>query len=86
MLIIFSCMYFIYLNFLSTINGETFTPIDNELGFAYEFKIHVDAGREECFYQMVQAESTLYVAFQVILLFISQLLLKLYYHSYFLTL
>ncbi|RWS08587.1 transmembrane emp24 domain-containing protein 6-like protein [Dinothrombium tinctorium] len=36
----------------------------DSLGFAFEFKIHVDAGKEECFYQYVQQQSTLYVAFQ----------------------
>lgn len=49
---------------IGLISCETY-PSPEKLGFAYEFKIHVDASKEECFYQMVQAQSTLYVAFQV---------------------
>lgn len=49
------------------ISCETYTPQEaqEKLGYAYEFKIHVDAAKEECFYQHVQQHSTLYVAFQV---------------------
>lgn len=39
---------------------------DNIPGVAYEFKVHVDAGKEDCFYQFVQQNATLYVSFQVI--------------------
>lgn len=51
------------------VSGETYTSAEYEerLGVAYEFKIHVDAGREECFYQNVQPGSSLFVAFQVII-------------------
>ena len=35
------------------------------LGTAFEFKIHIDAGKEDCFYQMVEPGSSLYVAFHV---------------------
>lgn len=35
------------------------------LGVSYEFKLHVDAGREECFYQYVEQNASVYVAFQV---------------------
>ena len=41
---------------------------EDKLGIAYEFKIHIDAGREDCFYQYIQPGSSLYVAFQVILI------------------
>lgn len=41
------------------------TEFHEKLGVAYEFKIHVDAGREDCFFQMVQKQASLYVAFQV---------------------
>lgn len=46
--------------------GETFQDGKNELGVAYEFKIVVDAGKEDCFYQYVPAHANLYVAFQAI--------------------
>ncbi|KAJ6219315.1 hypothetical protein RDWZM_005127 [Blomia tropicalis] len=36
------------------------------LGTAFEFKIHIDAGKEDCFYQMVEPGSSLYVAFHVL--------------------
>lgn len=44
--------------------SETYT-FDQNIGVAYEFKIHVDAGKEECFSQYVHPGSTFYVAFQV---------------------
>lgn len=49
------------------INCESYSPneAEDKLGVAYEFKIHVDAGREECFFQNVHMGSSLYVAFQV---------------------
>ena len=46
--------------------SESFgTDVDERLGVAYEFKIHVDPGKEDCFFQQVHAHSSLYVAFQV---------------------
>jgi hypothetical protein len=39
--------------------------LPDRLGLSYEFKIHIDAGKEECFYQEIHAHTTLYVAFQV---------------------
>ncbi|XP_054154298.1 transmembrane emp24 domain-containing protein 6-like [Oppia nitens] len=41
------------------------TNFEDKLGIAYEFKIHIDAGKEDCFYQYIQQSSSLYVAFQV---------------------
>ncbi|XP_029830593.2 transmembrane emp24 domain-containing protein 5 isoform X1 [Ixodes scapularis] len=35
------------------------------LGTSFEFKLHVDAGKEECFYQNVEAGASVYVAYQV---------------------
>lgn len=32
---------------------------------AMDYKIHLDAGKEDCYYQYVQAGATLYVSFQV---------------------
>jgi hypothetical protein len=51
----------------SQVNPESYssTNFEEKLGIAYEFKIHIDAGREDCFYQNIQHSSSLYVAFQV---------------------
>ncbi|XP_015917190.1 transmembrane emp24 domain-containing protein 6 [Parasteatoda tepidariorum] len=53
------CFYFI-----TVCDSETYT-FNQNIGVAYEFKIHVDAGKEECFGQYVHPGSTFYVAFQV---------------------
>lgn len=50
---------------ISYVSGESFSPDNERLGVAYEFKVHLDAGKEDCFYQYVRAHSSLYVAFQV---------------------
>ena len=51
---------------LPFIKSESFgTDVDERLGVAYEFKIHVDPGKEDCFFQQVHPHSSLYVAFQV---------------------
>lgn len=34
-------------------------------GISFEFKVHVDAGKEHCFYQYVEPSANLFVAFQV---------------------
>lgn len=39
--------------------------LPDRLGISYEFKIHIDAGKEECFFQEIHPHTTLYVAFQV---------------------
>lgn len=41
--------------------GDSSTP-----GVAYEFKLHIDAGKEDCFYQAVEPSANFFVAFQVI--------------------
>lgn len=32
---------------------------------AMDYKVHIDAGKEDCYYQYVQAGATFYVSFQV---------------------
>lgn len=32
---------------------------------AMDYKVHLDAGKEDCYYQYVQAGASLYVSFQV---------------------
>lgn len=39
---------------------------ENAPGIAMDYKIHIDAGKEDCYYQYVHPGSTLYVAFQVL--------------------
>jgi hypothetical protein len=62
----------------SEVNPESYssTNFEDKLGIAYEFKIHIDAGREDCFYQNIQHSSSLYVAFQVFITLLNFLLLK----------
>ena len=38
---------------------------DDAPAVAMEYKVHVDPGREECYYQFVQKGATIYVSFQV---------------------
>lgn len=58
------CCFHLLLHFESVRGDEGWLP--DRLGISYEFKIHIDAGKEECFYQDIQEHTTLYVAFQVI--------------------
>jgi len=54
------------LTFSPTVSPENFNPAFNDkLGVAYDYKIHADAGKEDCFFQFVQSHASLYVAFQV---------------------
>lgn len=39
--------------------------LKDQLGYAFEFKVQIPAGKEECFYQEIHPHFTLYVAFQV---------------------
>jgi len=53
--------------FIRETHSESYSSdnFEDKLGIAYEFKIHIDAGKEDCFYQYIQPSSSLYVAFQV---------------------
>lgn len=58
----------VLLNFdMLMVNSETFNAELNSqnLGTAFEFKIHLDAGKEDCYYQMVESGASFYVAFHV---------------------
>lgn len=55
----------VLLLFVSHVTCESFSPDNERLGIAYEFKINLDPGKEDCFYQYIRAHSSLYVAFQV---------------------
>uniref|UniRef100_A0A1W7RAL6 Transmembrane emp24 domain-containing protein 6 n=1 Tax=Hadrurus spadix TaxID=141984 RepID=A0A1W7RAL6_9SCOR len=56
---------YVILAFVLTLCKSDSYIFDKDLGIAFEFKVHVDAGKEECFYQYVYSGSTLFVAFQV---------------------
>lgn len=52
---------------LLSISIQLITGIfENAPGIAMDYKVHVDAGKEDCYYQYVHPGSTLYVAFQVL--------------------
>lgn len=38
---------------------------DNAPGIAMEYKVHIDAGKEDCYYQYVHPSATIYVNMQV---------------------
>ena len=38
---------------------------DDAPAVAMEYKVHVDPGKEECYFQFVQKGATIYVSFQV---------------------
>ena len=40
--------------------------LDAAPGVAMEYKVHVDAGKEDCYYQYVHQGATLYVSYQVL--------------------
>lgn len=63
-----SCLVFIILCNLIE-NGEcqeTTRPWYETLpAVAMDYKVHIDAGKEDCYFQYVQPGSTFYVSFQV---------------------
>nr|CAG4641093.1 EOG090X0AV2 [Eulimnadia texana] len=53
--------------YLTYVSCETFTEeVQASPGVAMEYKVHVDPGKEECYYQHVQQGATIYVSFQVL--------------------
>nr|CAG4644190.1 EOG090X0AV2 [Lepidurus arcticus] len=46
--------------------GDHWSTVEASPGIAMEYKVHVDPGKEECYYQSVQAGATIYVSFQVL--------------------
>ena len=38
---------------------------DNAPGIAMEYKIHIDAGKEDCYWQYVHPQATIYISMQV---------------------
>nr|CAG4652058.1 EOG090X0AV2 [Triops cancriformis] len=47
-------------------SNEHWNNLEASPGIAMEYKVHVDPGREECYYQSVQPGATIYVSFQVL--------------------
>jgi len=46
--------------------GETGNWLDDAPGIAMEYKVHVDAGKEDCYWQYVHPGATLYISYQVL--------------------
>lgn len=51
--------------------GETYQQhIQQNLGTAFEFKIHMDPGKEDCYWQWIEPGASFYASFHVRLLFL----------------
>lgn len=63
----------IFLLYFAGLNGEEVADSKPDVrpwyeslpAVAMDYKVHVDAGKEDCYYQYVQAGATFYVSFQV---------------------
>lgn len=64
-------LFLVFAHLICVAKSESFSSSfdSNSLGQAFEFKIHIDAGKEECFYQQIEKGASLYVAFHVSLNF-----------------
>lgn len=61
------CLIFLSLFFLGDFAVKANTPWYEDLpAVAMDYKIHVDAGKEDCYYQYVNPSATFYVSFQVV--------------------
>lgn len=49
---------------------QTVPWYENLPAVAMDYKVHIDAGKEDCYYQYVQPGATFYVSFQVGMSFI----------------
>lgn len=47
------------------IESQTVPWYENLPAVAMDYKVHIDAGKEDCYYQYVQPGATFYVSFQV---------------------
>merc|ERR1719273_2797489 len=45
---------------------DSTNPLDSAPGIAMEYKVHVEAGKEDCYWQFVHTGATLYVSYQVL--------------------
>ena len=45
---------------------DSTNPLDSAPGIAMEYKVHVEAGKEDCYWQYVHKGATLYVSYQVL--------------------
>lgn len=54
-------------NFLQNVNGQLEAQpwYESLPAVAMDYKVHLDAGKEDCYYQYVQPGASLYVSFQV---------------------
>jgi hypothetical protein len=55
-----------FLYFLQICDSETTVPWYESLpAVAMDYKVHIDAGKEDCYFQYVNPGATFYVSFQV---------------------
>jgi hypothetical protein len=55
-----------FLCFLQICDGETTVPWYESLpAVAMDYKVHIDPGKEDCYFQYVNPGATFYVSFQV---------------------
>ncbi|XP_055704239.1 transmembrane emp24 domain-containing protein 5 [Phlebotomus papatasi] len=66
-LVFLNVLFLILINSHHTTAQETQRPWYESLpAVAMDYKVHIDAGKEDCYFQYVQPGSTFYVSFQVI--------------------
>lgn len=58
---------FLYFTLFYLINGQEATKpwYEDMPAVAMDYKVHIDAGKEDCYYQYVKPGATFYVAFSV---------------------
>lgn len=61
----FVWILFLLLGFVLSQDAGDVNWLDAAPGVAMEYKVHVDAGKEDCYYQYVHEGATLYVSYQV---------------------
>lgn len=62
----FIILFFILCFFIQTNTQETTVPwYENLPAVAMDYKVHIDPGKEDCYYQYVNPGAAFYVSFQV---------------------
>lgn len=58
----FLCLYLLLVLKFVSCNDELYNDVP---GVAMEYKVHIDAGKEDCYWQYVHPQATIYVNMQV---------------------
>lgn len=59
--------YFAFLTNLVILNAQSTPPwYENLPAVAMDYKVHIDPGKEDCYFQYVNPGATFYVSFQVL--------------------